>query len=406
MKSFTKLALKNVFRNRRRTVITLSIVTFGMLSLFFTYGFIHFSFEGLREQTIRQGIGHIQIFNPDFHEKVEDHVLEYGVENPDSLIREMIFDKDIRFSMKRIEFQGLISNGDKSEIFLGRGIQPRLEEKLSSVFVKMEKGRLLSQANGDDFQVIIGKGLAKNLNVTIGEYLTVLSSTTYGAQNAIDLKLVGIFSTGIPQMDKRLIMVDLAATQILLDTKKVSKVVVVLKESLQTEHKINELAIQFPGYELHSWSQMAPFYQGVVNLYTSAFGLLSFIIIFIAVLAVSNTMVMSISERTNEIGTLLAIGTSQKRLLNNFIIEGFSVGLIGAILSIILGLIVITAVNEAGFNMPPPPGSTSGYPLFVNILPTMWIKISLGMIIISIASTILPALKASKMNIVKALGHI
>jgi putative ABC transport system permease protein len=406
MKAFTKLALKNVFRNKRRTIITLGIIIFGMMSLFFTYGFINFSFQGLREQTIRQGIGHLQIFNPDFYEKVEDHVLEYGIENPDSLIREMIFDKDIRFSMKRIEFQGLISNGDKSDIFLGRGIQPRLEEKLSSVFVKMEKGRLLSQANDDDFQVIIGKGLAKNLKTKIGEYLTVLSSTTYGAQNAIDLKLVGIFSTGIPQLDARLIMVDLSAAQILLDTKKVSKVVVVLKESLQTERKINELSALFPGYKLRSWKQLAPFYRGVVNLYTSAFGLLSFIIIFIAVLAVSNTMVMSISERTQEIGTLLAIGTPQKRLLNNFIIEGFSVGLIGAILSIILGLIVITAVNKAGFRMPPPPGSTSGYPLFINILPLMWLKIAAGMIIISITSTILPALKASRMNIVNALGHI
>ena len=318
----------------------------------------------------------------------------------------MIFDKDIRFSMKRIEFQGLISNGDKSEIFLGRGIQPRLEEKLSSVFVKMDKGRLLSQAGDDDFQVIIGKGLAKNLNATIGEYLTVLSSTTYGAQNAIDLKLVGTFSTGIPQLDKRLIMVDLSAAQVLLDTKKVSKVIVVLKESLQTERKFGELSTQFPGYELRTWEQLAPFYRGVVNLYNSAFGLLSFIIIFIAVLAVSNTMVMSISERTKEIGTLLAIGTPQKRLLTNFLVEGFSVGLIGAILSIILGLILITAVNEAGFTMPPPPGSTSGYPLFINILPQMWVKISLGMIVVSIVSTILPALKASKMNIVGALGHI
>jgi len=65
MKTIIKLALKNVFRNKRRTVITLSIITFGMLSLFVTYGFINFSFQGLREQTIRQGVGHLQIFNPE-----------------------------------------------------------------------------------------------------------------------------------------------------------------------------------------------------------------------------------------------------------------------------------------------------------------------------------------------------
>lgn len=406
MSAFTKLALKNVFRNRRRTVMTLGIISFGMLSLFFTYGFISFSFEGLREQTIRQGVGHLQIFHPDFHNKVEERTLQYGIEKPDSIINEMLYDSDVRFAMKRIDFQGLISNGDKSEIFIGRGIQPKLEEKLSSVFVKLVEGKLLSLNKTGDFQVILGKKLAKNLNAKVGDYLTVLSSTTYGAQNAIDLKLVGIFTTGIPQLDSRMIQVDISAAEALLDTKKVSKVVVVLKQSEETDRKFSELTSQFSSFKLKTWENLAPFYRGVVNLYNSAFGLLSFIIVFIVILAISNTMVMSITERTTEIGTLLAIGTSQKQLIKNFMFEGLSIGVMGSILSIVLGFLLINAVNQSGFTMPPPPGSTEGYPLYIHILPMLWIKIGAGMIFVSIISTIIPAYKASRMNIVESLGHI
>ena len=167
MSPFLKLSFKNVFRNKRRTFITLFIMVFGVVSLFVTNGFIEYSFEGVRESTIRQGLGHIQLFHSHFHDEVEEHALQYGIENADSLIRTMAFDDDIRFAMKRIDFQGLISSGDKSAIFLGRGIEPELEEKLSAAFVSIRDGHVLSMGEGDDFEVILGTGLAKNLNVLL-----------------------------------------------------------------------------------------------------------------------------------------------------------------------------------------------------------------------------------------------
>ncbi len=406
MSNFWKLALKNVFRNTRRTIITTSIITFGIVSLFFSYGFIDFSFEGLKERTIRQGVGHIQIFNPDFNNKFEKRALEFGISNPDAIIRELLFDEDVRFTMKRIEFNGLISNGDKSEIFIGRGIEPKLEEKLSSVFVSLRKGKLLSQKQGDDFQVIIGYKLADKLNAKIGDYLTILSSTSYGAQNAIDLKLVGTYTTGIPQIDERQIMIDIKAAQALIDTEKITKLIVVLKETDMSEEKLDDYSLKFSNYELKGWEALAPFYKGVVNLYTSAFGLLSFIILFIVILAIVNTTVMSISERTKEIGTLQSIGTSQKRLLLNFLYEGISISLIGVFTAIISGSILISVINISGFTMPPPPGSSTGYPLYINIVPLMWLKISLSIIVVAVISSIIPAYKALRMNIVESLGHI
>jgi len=406
MSPFWKLAFKNVFRNRRRTIITMSIIVFGIVSLFFTYGFIDYSFHGLRESTIRQGVGHIQVFHPEYNTKNEDRMLQYGIENADSIAQLINMDDDVRFAMKRIEFNGLISNGDKSEIFLGRGIEPKLEEKLSSVFVKMKEGKLLSQNSTGEFQIIIGYKLAEKLNAKIGDYLTMLSSTTYGAQNAIDVKLVGTFSMGVPQYDSRMIMVDLSAAQALIDTEKVTKLVVVLNETEQSQEKLSAFKSLLPGYDLKDWEELATFYQSVVNLYSSAFGLLTVIIVFIVILAVVNTTVMSITERTKEIGTLLAIGTSQKQVLKNFVYESIIIGVLGVSVALCVGLVLIGIVNMAEFMMPPPPGSTSGYPITIHIVPDMWLKISILTVVVSIVSSLTPAYKASKINIVDSLGHI
>jgi len=406
MGKFSKLALKNVFRNGRRTTITLLIIVFGAISLFVAHGFIDFSFQGLRERTIRQGIGHLQISHHNFNKKTEDHPLQYGITNADSLIRKMLFDNDIRFAMKRIDFQGLISSGEKSAIFMGRGIEPRLEEKLSSLFVRLDSGRLLSQGKADELQVIVGTGLAKALSAPLGEYLTILSSTTYGVQNALDVELVGTFTTGIPEMDDRLIMVTIEAAQFLMDTQSVSKIVVVLNDSEKTQKKFEELRALFGDYDVKWWKQLAPYYQAVVNLYTSAFGLLGFIIGFIIIMTVVNTTVMAISERTSEIATLLAIGASQTQILRNFLYESLIISLLASVSAMTLAFIIIMIINASGFIMPPPPGSTAGYPLYINILPDKWAWICLSMTALSILASIIPAYKASRLNIVKGLGHI
>ena len=236
MFKFIKLATKNVFRNRRRTVITGLVLVFGATALILAGGFISFSFRGLSESTIRSQLGHIQVYQRDFFDKEEEKPLALGLENVDSLKAKVGAEPHVRFTMARVEFMGLLSNGEKSAVFIGRGIEPEKEMDLSGNRAPVDTGMFLGQNTHDegDAEVVVARGLAKTLKAKIGEYLTLMTTTSTGALNAMDVKVVGIYSTGVPEYDERALMVDLRTAQQLLVTHRVSKLVVVLDETSRT----------------------------------------------------------------------------------------------------------------------------------------------------------------------------
>ena len=148
----------------------------------------------------------------------------------------------------------------------------------------------------------------------------------------------------------------------LLNSQKVSKLVVVLDETDKTDEVASRLEQLLPGIKAKRWYDMATFYNAVVRLYNAIFGFLGVIIFVIVVLSSSNTMMMSIFERTREIGTQLAVGTSPLRLMINFLYEGLIVGVSGGGIGLIIALLFATVINASGILMPAPPGSTRGYP--------------------------------------------
>jgi len=408
MIKFMKLAMKNVFRNRRRTIITGLVLVFGATALILAGGFIAFTFRGLSESTIHGRLGHIQIYNKDFFSKDEEKPLELGLENIQELKHNIMTQSNVRFTMARIEFMGLISNGDKSVAFLGRGVEPEKELKLSDFALDVEQGKFLGETpeNKLEAEVILAMGLAKSLKAKIGDYLTLMTTTSNGALNAMDIKVAGIYSTGIPEYDERALMIDLSAAQQLLYTSKVTKLVVVLDETDKTEAVAASIEKLFPDVRAKRWFDLATFYNAVVRLYNSIFGFLGFIIFVIVVLSSSNTMMMSIFERTKEIGTQLAVGTSRARLLINFLYEGLIIGVLGALIGLLTAFVLATIINNAGVTMPAPPGSTRGYPLLIDHVFAVYIGVFILITMTTVVSTVIPALKASRLIIVDALGHI
>jgi putative ABC transport system permease protein len=157
---------------------------------------------------------------------------------------------------------------------------------------------------------------------------------------------------------------------------------------------------------MKSWSELASFYHQVVLLYNGIFGFLGLIVFAIVVFSVANTIVMSIFERTREIGTLMAIGISRSRVWRMFFLEGLMTGLLGGLLGVTAGVAIGWLINRAGIMLPPPPGYTVGYPLNILIETPILMTAFLISVITSTLSSILPALKASRLKIVDALGHI
>ncbi len=400
------LAYSNVLRNKRRTFITILIAAVGVTSILVGGGFANFTYEGLREMAARDS-GHLIMAHKSYFDKEEEVQMQYGLSDYQQLSQSMVSDREIRYVLPRIQFSGLVSNGDKSSIFIGTGVDPAGEFKVKGPFLTMVSGSVLSKREtADNPMVVIGQKMAKSMNVKQGDYLTLMSTTTEGSLNALDVTVQGVMTTGVPDMDSRALYVNVRTAQELLQTDKVSTLSIYLRNTEDTDKYRDMLSTQYPDYAWKTWLQKAFYYIGVKGIYDRIFGLLGIVILVMVFFSISNTVSMSVMERTREIGTLRAMGTYQWEVNRGFTLEGLVIGTIGSVAGALLGFLISVLFMLMELQMPPPPGRSEGYPLAIDIpLDFYGIAIVLTIVVCMLAAW-LSARKASAKSIVEALTHV
>ncbi|MCW5635589.1 MAG: ABC transporter permease [Rubrivivax sp.] len=359
-----KFAAQNTLRNRRRSAVTVGIAALGTAAILLAGGFALSTYQALAQASAR-ATGHLVIGKPEQFTKDEDVPLQHGLDDVGALRRRLLAEDAVRHVLPRVEFSGLVSNGDKSTVMMAAGIDPDAEFAVKGPFLKVEAGTVL--AGGRTLQVMLGEGLARSLKATPGSGLTLLASTTEGALNALDVTVTGVFSTGVAEIDKRLVYTDLATAQKLLVTQRISSLGVFLGRMDATVPMQQRLRATLPQLDVHTWVDEAPFYRSVKELYNRIFGALGLIIGVIVVFVVTNAMAMAIIERTREVGTLRALGTLPSQLVRSCALEGLLLGGTGALLGTLMSIGVSLALLAFPVQMPPPPGRNVGYPLLVAI---------------------------------------
>lgn len=398
-----KFAWLNTLRNRRRSAVTVSIAALGTAAILLAGGFALFTYQGLAQSSARS-TGHLIVAKPEQFSKDEDVPLQHGLDDVAALKARLLADDAVRQVLPKIEFSGLISNGDKSTVMMASGIDPDAEFAVKGPFLKMHAGRVL--ASSDNQQVMLGEGLARSLKAQPGSSLTLMASTTEGALNALDVTVAGIFSTGIGDVDKRLVYTDLATAQKLLVTQRVSTLGVFLDRMESTSPTQDRLRAALPRLAVRTWLDQAQFYRSVKELYNRIFGALGVIIGVIVVFVVTNAMAMAIIERTREIGTLRALGTLPGQLVRSFALEGLVLGGVGALAGALVALSVAFALLVFPVQMPPPPGRNTGYPLQVAMDPTLYGGTLLAMLALATVASALVARRTVNQPIVNALAHV
>jgi len=402
-----KIAARSVFRNKRRTIITLLSIIFGCVAIIVFGGFVDYSMWGLRESTIHSRLGHLQVYKAGYSEKGGTNPLAYTIEDYPR-IKSIIEDEDhVDFVTSRLEFSGLIGGAENSVICVGKGVEPEKERELG-ITVSIVEGEDLSSEEPEEG--IVGKGLAEGLGVSIDDYLTILTSTAEGALNAVDLKLRGIFRTGVKEYDDVAVMVPMELAKTLLYTENVQSIVVVLDETENTDLVADNLRKEFSqanlDLEIKTWSDLATFYHQVVQLYQGIFWVMRLIILIIVIFSIANTMTMSVFERMREIGTIRAMGTKRRGVLSLFLIEGLILGALGGALGLAFGIIAAKLLSIKGIYIPPPPTMTEGYTALINIVPKDLIFAFSLAVGTSLVSSIYPAFKAARLKVVDALRYI
>ena len=400
--AWLKFAALNTLRNRRRSAVTVTIAALGTAAILLAGGFALSTYQALAEASART-TGHLIVARPDQFSRDEETPLQHGLDGVEALKARLLADDAVRQVLPRVEFSGLISNGDKSVVMVAAGIDPDAEFAVKGPFLKMQAGKVL--ASGQGLAVMLGEGLARSLKASPGSNLTLMASTTEGALNALDVTVAGVFSTGVPDLDKRLVYTDLGTAQKLLVTQKVSSLGVFLDRMDATAAARARVQALVALLAVQTWEDQAVFYRSVRDLYNRIFGALGAIIGVIVVFVVTNAMAMAIIERTREIGTLRALGTLPGQLIRSLALEGLLLGGVGALLGALLALGVALGLLLFPVQMPPPPGRSDGYPLLVATDPAMYALTLLAMLLLATLASALVARTTVRQPIVDALAH-
>ena len=409
MGKFLLLAFRNVFRNRRRTVMTLMMVGGGVAGLLLVGGFFARMFWGLRESTINDGLGHLQIFTAEHFNREEKHVLDTGIDNWRQVAASISTGGHVRGVAPRIEFNGMLSNGVKSGVFMGSAVDPAAEQTLGFT-ARLASGRDLDSKPGGEIEALVGAGVARSMNVKPGDGLTILAVTSDGALNGIDVQVVGVVNTGFKEMDDRYLRITLPSAQRLLQSDRVTNLVVGLDNTDNTDLVAAQLAPRLQGLPqqlvLKKWIDLAAYYKQVRSLFSTIFVFLGIIVFFMVLMSSVNTLLMAMFERTREIGTMLAMGTPRSWIMALFVLEATLLGVLGAVAGVVAGNLLGVILNHAGIHLPPPPGTTSPMNFRVMHVPSLMIGSSILVIVSLALASILPAIRASRMQIAEALAHV
>jgi putative ABC transport system permease protein len=398
-----KLAARDLTRNHARTLISLSAIAFGVVALLLAGGFVEWIFWAMREDAIRTGTGHLQVSRPGFRDA--------GFADPN---RFLLPESGAEFAVvrgaphvqvvgERLILSGLVSSGETTIAFSGEAGDPTAERTLSADL--QVDGENLDAA--DRAGVLLGRGLAKALAVHRGDTVRFLVTIPGGGINAVEARVRGIFTTEVKAYDDSAARLPIALARDLLRIKGSHAWVMALTGTERTDETLSYLRARLPSdrFELKSWFELSDFYRKSVTLLSRQVAVVTLFIGVIIVLSISNTLMMSVLERTAEIGTILTMGTRPRKVLQLFILQGFLLGAIGAIIGLVVGFLLAQIISYVGIPMPPPPGRDTAFSAEIILTAKLALWSTVMAVVAATLASLYPAWKASRLPIVDALRH-
>ncbi len=392
-----KLGFQNMFRHSRRTFLTALAILIAVGAITYMLCHIVGILDTVLNDYIRLQSGHIRIINPAYRVKERLLPLKLNVPDVTQRLKEIRQIPGIRLAVPRIRFGGLLSYGDNNQGGVGIGILPGPERGLLDIDKDIKAGGKLTPGG-----MVIGAKLADKLGVKRGDEVTVLSQTKYHSIAAGNFKITGILSTGFDYIDRSTYYINLREAQEMLDMPdQATELVIKLAAREDTERLVRKLEPIIKPHNLITltWMDQGGIAQTLKTVYVSM-ALIMGIVLVLAGLTIANTMMMSVMERTREIGTLLALGMRPFQVVVLFLWEGFFIGLLGSFLGAGLGSLITLYIQKIGIHI----GSAAGgmsipigqvlYPRFFWGAPLYSMLFGL---VITVLASLLPAYKASKM---------
>ena len=460
------LALRNLLRNRRRSLATLLAMAIGSTSILLFGGYSTNISYSMHTAYVQNG-GHLQIQHRDFYLYGSGNPTAYGISDSTEILAAIQTDEVLRDMVlvvtPTLQFGGIAGNysAGVSRTMIGNGLVAEDINRLRRWNdFSMRTGYPVSALEGSaPDAAIVGTGLARVLqlcdalkiarcpkpeseqrvsgdelpadiamlslqekstdsaSMTVSpRKIEVLASTAAGAPNVASLEVIRAEDQGFKELDEVYVMMHLVKAQQLIYGKsppKVTSIILQLRHSDQipaAQARLVPILAKFSARQpltVMDFRTLNPFFTQTIQLFDTIFGFIFSLIGAIVLFTVSNTMNTAVVERTVEIGTLRAIGLRRAGIRRLFVTEGALLGLFGAVLGVVLALVVAAIINQMGLTWSPP-GGVEPLPLELRVWgeTRMILGTTLGLICIAILSAWWPAYRAAKLNVVDALRHV
>lgn len=408
MNLFMRLAWRNIWRHKRRTVIIVLAMSLTLALMMWYDGLMNGFTDAIYGNAVKVLGGNIQVHAEGYRAEANSNPL-LPLADPQAVIAAAEANPLTLAATQRIKTGGLVASREGAFAVSIIGIEPEKELKVNIIGQNVKEGRNLASSDFDN--VLIGKGLADAMGVKVGDRITMVGRSQHDQMRRRAMTVVGIFDLGLPDIEKQSVYISLGEAQALYEVNGSTEAAIFLENLGGEGSVIASMQPALPGYEIESFQANYPELASAINTKSGVMNVFSVIIIAIAGVGILNLLLMAVYERTREIGVLGAMGLKPNQISLLFILEGVMIGLVGVAAGIVLGLAVNGCLMKVGLDFGDMSGAASYMALIQSRAYPTWgveklpMRVSM-IVIISALAALIPAAEAGRREPAEALHFV
>ncbi|MFH1052453.1 MAG: ABC transporter permease [bacterium] len=403
---FIKIAWRNIWRHKRRSMIIISSIVIGVIALMLMDSISRGMMKQMLERYIIAHVSHIQIHDEGFENDNDVHKVVPEHKKIETLLGSTPF---IKHYSKRVSVFGLLSSANASAGVAIIGIQPDKERNITDIHSKIISGKYLS---GNPHEIVIGVKIAEKLEVEIGDKVVSVASDVDGNVSNELFRVAGIYKTSDDNFDKTYIYIPIQTAQKMLGINDgVHEFAMITNNSKLVPQYKDKLLKAIDGkYEILTFWDKMPMMLTWLDMYDQMIIIFYLIVGFAVLFGIVNIMLMAVFERVHEFGVLMSIGMKRTKVFTMVIQEAFMLGFVGTVIGFVLGMAIYYPLSVYGIDFSIYAESLSSYGLGSILYPMMTKEVIiytfLTMPIVTVVGAIYPAMKAIRLQPTEAMRYV
>lgn len=334
MKTYLKIAWRNLWRNKKRTLISAASVFFAVILALITRSMQEGSYEFIIDSSVRLYTGYVQVHADEYWEKKS---LEESMILPKSEIQKINSLDEVSYTIPRLETFSLLSSGENTKVAQVTGIEPDIENKMNSLEEKLTAGKYLKKGSK---KILLGEGLAKLLKVNVGDTIVIYGQGYHGVTAADRSVVGGILKFSLPELNKSFSYLDLDYAQWLFSADKRLTSLSIMTDDIDKVEKVKQQVREIlpEVYEVMDWQELMPELVQSIEV-DNASGIIMLGILYIVIgFGIFGTVMMMTAERNKEFGILISVGMKKWKLVLVTTFETIMISFVGVLAGAVVSI--------------------------------------------------------------------